>query len=343
MAKDFFNGKKLTYKEMLSYINKDFYNLVKTKRDLTEFTRQLLDAYCDEKGIAPVTLTTSNFKKNHFATYFRFTSEIKINQLLLKAFDYFRETQNFYFVQEYFDTILHELRHHEQFVSACKDFHPVVKYTSQIMKRFKAEQIFDKYSYHGNPVELDARYFAYSELKENKTLSPYYLSDYYREREIAVDTQKALDYASLLKDRGLWKVKGITKPLRLLEKSIQEIANLYKLQFVSNKAPEVQNISWGEAVNNVKLAERINSAIAPGFYNDNFILIENPDDIEEMVEDEVVDYNDFIDSIIEIEKTRRNNLRKERENKNQSKSDSKNNKSQTKENSSQVEESTIEK
>ena len=320
MKKDFLNDENLTFKDLLSFINKDFYKYITTKRQLTEFTRKLLDTYCDEKGIAPVTLTSTNFRKEHFATYFRFTAEIKINNLLLKGFDHFRETENMYFLQEYFDTILHELRHHEQFVSACKDFHPVVKYTAQIIKKYKAEQLFDSFSYYCNPTELDARYFAYTKLKNNESLKPYFLSDDYRDEEITSETKGAFDYATLFKDKGLWKVKGIAKPLRLLETSIAEIAFKYRLYFVSNKAPETREINWSEAVNNVKLSERVSQQIAPEFYSDNFIFEDNPIEVEEKVMGEIEDYHKYINAIIKVEKAHRDALRKKR------KENSKNNK-----------------
>ena len=51
MKKDFLNDENLTFKDLLSFINKDFYKYITTKRQLTEFTRKLLDTYCDEKGI----------------------------------------------------------------------------------------------------------------------------------------------------------------------------------------------------------------------------------------------------------------------------------------------------
>ena len=140
MARDFFNGSNPTAIEMLSYIDENFFKRVDTKRKLMNFTRAFLDKFCEERNLAPVTLTSVEYKYGHYATYMHYSGQLKVNNLLVKSFAEFKEKNNFFYVQEYFDTILHELRHHEQFVGALKDAHPIVKNTMQICAALKGKK-----------------------------------------------------------------------------------------------------------------------------------------------------------------------------------------------------------
>lgn len=309
MARDFFNGSNPTAIEMLSYIDENFFKRVDTKRKLMNFTRAFLDKFCEERNLAPVTLTSVEYKYGHYATYMHYSGQLKVNNLLVKSFAEFKEKNNFFYVQEYFDTILHELRHHEQFVGALKDAHPIVKNTMQIMRRFKGEEIFDSHSYFFNPVELDARHFAYKTLKSNaKVFEPYYKHEDYVEFETTGEIEAQLDYVALLKDPDLRGLKLVSKQVKEIEESVKEIALKNKLSFVGIKErPEIETKM--DEIENLILSSRVNAEIAPEFYRDEFVLESNTDEIEAKISEEKAAYTDFLKTLAEKDRIRRKNRR----------------------------------
>ncbi len=306
MEKDFFEKQNFSFNEMLSFINEDFYKNIRNKSQLMSFSRKLAEKYCIEKGITDVIITTANLAVNNFGNYNPCECEISISSTFTKSFNYFRDTNNFYYVKEFFETLLHELRHHEQNVSSCDGMHPIVKDTVLLTRKNNGFSLFSEYSYACQPIELDARYFTYKLFKDNKVLAPYYKSKEYKDEERAFENKQEFDYLSILKDTRLYKLKGVRKAIKSLTNSVHKIANKQRLTFVPGPVKYVSNsMTWSEIVNSVKLGEKVSASIAPDFYNDAFLDDCNSPEIESMVNEEIQIYNLIIIDIYNKRNIRR--------------------------------------
>lgn len=173
----------LSSQELLSLVDENFFNLVNTKRKLTRFTRILIDAFCKENGIAPADLVTKEFKNSVFAYYNDDNKLIEINSAYTRSYPEAVRTKNFYFVHHYFDTIIHELRHHLQNTSA-KELSPIIKNVTRVTRNYFVDDMFYNASYGMHPLELDARYQPYKLLKDSSAIGKYFCSNNYIEFEI---------------------------------------------------------------------------------------------------------------------------------------------------------------
>ncbi len=290
----------MTSEEMLLSIDENFYKVVPTKRKLAKFTRVFMDKYCEERGIIPSSFASVRLSHSTDAKYDRGAGEVRVNNCFLKSFEHFKKTNNFYFVTDYFDSVLHELRHHEQFTSGNSDIHPIVRNAGALNRRNKIIDLFDKYSYFGHPLELDARHFAYEMLKKNEFLKPFLHTKEYINDELVCQVKDPFNYTALLKDKKLRGAKGITRPLKMIESSIKDIAIKNKLYYLGQK----EEMDYADKVNNIILNQKIASEIAPSFYSDEFFET-NPRTVDTRIRRQELDEAYTIERIYKERKLRK--------------------------------------
>ncbi len=286
--------KNFSVDEILASIDKDFYKNITNEREMKQLTKIFIDKFCYEKNLAPALL---QFKKMHETVAGAYQDfKLIIDSRLIKGFVLFRKSNNFYYVFDYFNTLLHELRHHEQSLSACKDMHPVVRECAIITKYEEGFEAFTDQSYGCEPCELDARYFSYKKMQNYHFFIPYLKSNYFIDQETSFINKQPMDYVDLLKDEKLRGLKPCAQSIKNLIANVKSIALKNALTFVGIKTTKdkTHHTSWKENLENIKLGGIISEEIAPEFFSEKFLTDLNLKDIEEKVDKEIKAYNDFL-------------------------------------------------
>ena len=283
----------LSSKQLINMIDENFFEFVPTKRKLMRFTRILIDKYCEEQGVAPADIVTfanvsgiaANYNVNKFL--------IKINRGYTKSYEEIVDSKNYFFLFDYFESVLHELRHHLQNMGG-KDVSPMLKSISRIERAVKAANYFESTSYSYHPLELDARHFAYTTLKKEPLLSPYAKCKLYAEEELEDRESELLHIVGILKDKYFRKIKYIARPREVLDACIKQIALKNGLKYTSKKQTIIDE--QAELENNAKLDELISEEIAPEFYNETFGMGGNSAEEEARVISEAENFNEIYES-----------------------------------------------
>ena len=272
------NYQDLSYKDMLNMIDENFYDKFPTKRKFFNFVRTFIDKFCIENNLLNVEVKIKSF--SDFAMfYFAYQKTIYISEFYSKMYETFASDKNTFFLKNFFDSLIHELRHHEQYTSTSMT--PLLKNYAVFSYDPYSRRVLDKIPYQTRPLELDARYYAYSTLKDYKFFSSYYKMEVYREDEEKVD-YKGFNLVDLLKDKYFMKIKYLTPPKRALNACVKQIAVENGLSFV--KVQDKQN--------DINLNEMIARELAPDFHLEKFYARRNSNKLERKLNKE---RNEFID------------------------------------------------
>lgn len=298
----------LSSKQLIGMIDENFFEFVPTKRKLMRFTRILIDKYCEEQGVAPADIVTfanvsgiaANYNVNKFL--------IKINRGYTKSYEEIVDSKNYFFLFDYFESVLHELRHHLQNMGG-RDVSPMLKSISRIERAVKAANYLESTSYSYHPLELDARHFSYSTLRKQPFLTPYARCKLYAEEELEDRESEPLKLVGILKDKDFRKIKYIARPREVLDACIKDIALKNGLKY-SSKKPVSEN-EQEEALNNDKLDALISEEIAPEFYSEDFGKGGNSEEEEARVISEAAEFNDIYESNLKKSKRKKPEVKKE--------------------------------
>ncbi len=277
----------LSTKELLSLVDENFFNIVDTKRKLTRFTRIFIDAFCREHGVTPADFMTAEFKDSCFAYYNVDKMLIVINSAYTRSYSEAVRTKNYYFVFHYFDTILHELRHHLQNTSA-KELNPIIKNVTRVSRNYFVDDMFYSASYGMHPLELDARYQPYNLLKDNSAIGKYFYSKNYIEFEIEKHKKQNMQVVEILKNKDFNNIKYIAKPRTALKACVKQIALKNGLTFVGTQS---EVVSKEEKANDKKLNKAIAKEIAPKFFDKTFKTSTLSDEENSNINEEYKEFN----------------------------------------------------
>lgn len=214
----------MTSRDLICSIGKDFYKIVGTSRKLADLSRELIEIICKENDVRVAKLKFNYFQPFTTGDYNHFRGIIKINRYLYQNFEYFKEKENFFYVFKYFDSLIHETRHHIQFTSQdLEKFHPIVKNTAIIARNGGVPLVYND-EYMVVPLEIDARHYSYLCLRQNSFLKKFLDSQEYIDCENC-NTELKYDYRRLLKNKkDFYKpaLEGIKKALSSIKTNNNE-------------------------------------------------------------------------------------------------------------------------
>lgn len=304
--------------DMLKSIDENFYKNITNKNELKKFIQLYADKFCEEKNIAQLNVIFKKMNKNDFAYYKNENYTITINSFFLKAFDIFKEIQSTGFLFELCETFVHELRHHEQTVGYGKDIHPIVKNFAVICRSPENYGFLSEYfTYSGNPIELDARYYTHKKLQQVKIFQPYLKNNFYIYAETSEANSKYLNYAVLLNDddflneNNITKTKMYKKNINNIISCVKNIAKQYNIGFVGGGTSKTY--SWKQNLENIKLSGIIGAEIAPDFFDENFVNDLNPEEVEDKINEDLMIFDqvfeeDDLEHIKEVLMNKKNEI-----------------------------------
>ncbi len=284
----------LTSRQMLEHIDENFFDLVPTKRKLMSFARILTEKFCKENNVPDVAIQTLPMK--YYNMYYLSQRKIVyISDFYTKEYDKFVENKNCYFLKSFFDSLVHELRHHVQYHSV--ELAPLLKNFALLNYFDDGFEVMSSIPYMTRPHEIDARYFTFKMLKDIEFFSPYYkMKAYiYDEREVDFDSYHLVE---VLKEGDLNDIKYLTKPKRALEACVKQIAIKNGLRFVKTEDLE----------NDYKLNRAIGRELAPEFYTRKFLRQRNPRELEQKLNDQRDQFIDIWQEFEDIKVDEINNL-----------------------------------
>lgn len=279
--------KNLSSKDMLNLVNENFYNLIPTKEDFVFFVRNFVDKFCLDHNVrGGVKLKYCN--SEYYEMYYVAQKKcVNINDFYVKKYEEFAKSRNYYFLKNFFDGIVHELRHHMQYNSS--DISPLLKNYMILNYLEDSHDLVARIPYDTRPHEIDARYFTYKELKDLSFFSKYYKMQAFVEEERKIDFD-SYQFVELLKDEDLDDIKKLAGPRKVLELLTKKIALENGLRFDKTNNLDLKN--------DYKLNIAIGKTLAPEFFSRKFKKIKNPRKVEKLLNQE---RNDFIDKYDEYE------------------------------------------
>lgn len=167
-------------KQYISYINEDFYNNIDNYDELELFVKSFVVNYCKSLKLEAPTVSFKDLKsKFRLGAYIDKNNSLFLNKRFLTKFDVFKENNNLLLVYRLFDILLHELRHMEQYKGFS--LHPLLKSITKKLGRHNPSK--DKGSYFNNILEIDARNYSYTVLKDIEQTKAFVNSEYYFTKE----------------------------------------------------------------------------------------------------------------------------------------------------------------
>ncbi len=291
--------KNLSTSEILASIDNNFYQNITDKNELKKFAQIFAYKYCEERNISQVYVRFIKMNPGEMGEYGNSNFIVGINANFLKAFEIFKEIQNIDYVFEFCNTIIHELRHHEQILSFGHDIHPVVKNFAVICKSLPNYGFLTNYyTYSCNPIELDARHFAYKTLSSIESFKPYLKSQSYVKIETNGLNNSFLNVVELLNDKDFVKggeftnTKKYQANIKNIKSYIKKLAKDNGINIVGGGPSKI--FTWQQNLENIKFSGILGAEIAPDFFSNPFTSDFNSQEVEDKVNEEIEIFDEII-------------------------------------------------
>ena len=160
--------------QLLNMISPNFYSYVSTKEQLFDYATNIYLKACQSLGsIAPEgKIKFAGLTKNIYGHYNQFTNVMTFNSLPFECFDICSSQNNTFLPYKIAQAGLHEARHFAQ--------HNNGELVDKLLRNFAVfAKVYPKFTlendidYNTNPLEVDARYYAYSTLLQYPYLRQY--------------------------------------------------------------------------------------------------------------------------------------------------------------------------
>lgn len=156
----------VSLRKLLKMFNKNFYKTIQDQETFLQYLTEISNAVCRKYGVRNSYVGIDEMERLTFGENREYG--IFLNESLINAFPKFAKEKNLYYAFQCIDTVIHETRHYLQYmIKDSKYLHidPLVKkfVTYKLVMPDEARKCI---SYGTNPLEIDARYYAFQTLKE---------------------------------------------------------------------------------------------------------------------------------------------------------------------------------
>lgn len=163
----------LSLRKLLKMFNRNFYKNIQDQETFFQYLTAISDAVCRKYGVETTTVFTGEMG---MCVLGGGGIGVRLNESLINAFPKFARQNNLFYVFKCIETVIHETRHYLQDSNGSKYLHidPLLKKFSEykfVMSSGEKKCI----SYETNPIEIDARYYAFQTLKRAGGLFDKYL------------------------------------------------------------------------------------------------------------------------------------------------------------------------
>lgn len=180
--------------QLLNMIDKNFYYYVTTKEQMYQYLSCLFIKACESMGtnVSHEKVEFAYLVKSDFGLYDQFTNKMTFNKKPIECFDTCKIKNNTFFPFRLAQTALHEARHYAQHNNSesVDDYLRKFAKFAKTYCNFIAEYQFD---YSTNPLEVDARHYAYTILAQYPYLQNFLLNQKYIESE----KKRSVGYSSI--------------------------------------------------------------------------------------------------------------------------------------------------
>ena len=156
----------VSLRKLLKMFNKNFYRTIQDQETFLQYLTEISNAVCRKYGVRNCYVGIDEMERLTFGE--NREDGIFLNESLINAFPKFAKEKNLYYAFQCIDTVIHETRHYLQYmIKDSKYLHidPLVKkfVTYKLVMPDEARKCI---SYGTNPLEIDARYYAFQTLKK---------------------------------------------------------------------------------------------------------------------------------------------------------------------------------
>ena len=159
--------------QLLSMLSPQFYYYVQTKEQLMSYATVLYHRACSDLGCKNFGYVEfASLIKNIYGSYDQFTNKMRYNSRPLECFDLCKAQNNLFLPYKIAQAGLHEARHFAQHNNgeAVPKFIRSFAIFSKVFDKFTTSEDID---YSTNPLEVDARHYAYSTLLQYPHIKKY--------------------------------------------------------------------------------------------------------------------------------------------------------------------------
>ena len=159
------NFSNCSLKQLLNLINKDFYDYISTKEDFINYATNIYQKACLSMGqnmpIGKVCI--AKLAERVYGSFNQLNNVMYFDEKPFECFDLCKLQKNTFLPYRVAQTALHEARHYAQHNNgeAVDEYLRKFAVFSKVYKEFTTQKYID---YNTNPLEVDARHYAYSVL-----------------------------------------------------------------------------------------------------------------------------------------------------------------------------------
>lgn len=168
------NFNRLNLDQLLALFNDNFYKVITNKSEFYDYLKAISCRICDcyrTKNYPYFILDT--MEKGTMGMMME-NRVISLNFKLINAFPHYASLNNLYYPFVFISTMIHETRHFLQ-ENSFQDIDPIVK-SYNTYRTCLPRSAKDCISYGTEPIEIDARYFAFQVLKDRQFFDKYLFS-----------------------------------------------------------------------------------------------------------------------------------------------------------------------
>ena len=188
----------LSLGQLLALANEDFYKNVPTKEDFIAYLKAVGYYTCADNELNPDVkiYDIREIANNVRGLYHIATNKIILNQSIIDLFDKSKKENSLFIPYKMIQTVLHETRHYAQH-SCRSNIDEYLKDYAQFAKVYP--QCLRAINDDTNPLEIDARYYAYTKIKKYPNLDKYQSHRIYLKSELTKAKSISPVFVSLLK------------------------------------------------------------------------------------------------------------------------------------------------
>ena len=95
---------------MLAKVDENFYKEITSKQEFRNFIDEFVKKFCNENNLKSTQIKTDKF--SDYSMYYNPEQNlVYISDFYFDKFETFAKDKNFYFLQNFFNNLVHELRH----------------------------------------------------------------------------------------------------------------------------------------------------------------------------------------------------------------------------------------
>lgn len=201
------NFEEMSLDQLLRLVDNNFYKKVTTKDQFIDYITSIFYKTCLINGMSTKlsAVFVTNLQKKDYAIFSHMTNKLYLNKRFFDLFDKCKKRNNLFLPFRMIQTALHEARHFSQFNCRSK-VDEYLKDYAQFSLYFRDATV--DMHYNTNPIEVDAKHYAYTILQNYPYLNKYQSHKAFYDTEYQHASGYSSIYTALLKANSIMRKSG---------------------------------------------------------------------------------------------------------------------------------------